>query len=228
MQIIKGHWQLILITVAVFALWRTPAVLPLKILIVFFHEIAHGLAALVTGGSIDSINLHANQGGVTLTRGGNVLAIVSAGYLGSLLIGIFLFVAAVRSRLDRGVMAALGGVLLAITGLYARDSFVVLFGLGTGVAMMLAAWKLPAVVNDLGLRVIGLTSMIYVPYDIVSDTLLRPDRQSDAYNLAQLTFGSGKMWGVIWLLFSLLVIGACLRFGLGRRSNFTRPEHGQP
>ena len=220
MQTIKGHWQLILITVLVFALWRTPVVLPLKILVVFFHEIAHGLAAVVTGGSIDSINLHANQGGVTLTRGGNILAIVSAGYLGSLLIGVVLFVLAVRSRWDRAMMAALGVLLLAITGLYARDSFVVLFGLGTGVAMVLSAWKLPAVVNDLGLRVIGLASMIYVPYDIVSDTLLRSDSRSDAAQLARLTFGSGQMWGIIWLLLALAVIGACLRFGLGRGSNF--------
>ncbi len=219
MQTIKDHWQLILITVVVFALWRTPVVLPLKILIVFFHEIAHGLAAVFTGGSIDSINLHANQGGVTLTRGGNVLVIVSAGYLGSLLIGVVLFVLAVRSGWDRAMMAVLGGVLLAITGLYARDGFVVLFGLGTGAAMVLAAWKLPAVVNDLGLRVIGLASMIYVPYDIVSDTLLRSDSASDAAHLARLTFGSGQMWGVTWLLVALVVIGACLRFGLGQGSN---------
>lgn len=224
MQTIKSHWQLILITVVVFALWRTPVVLPLKILIVFFHEIAHGLAAVLTGGSIDSINLHANQGGVTMTRGGNLLAITSAGYLGSLLIGVLLFVVAVRSRWDRAMMAALGGMLLGITVLYMRDGFAVLFGLGAGSAMVLSAWKLPEMINDLVLRVIGLASMIYVPYDIVSDTLLRADRQSDAYNLAQLTFGSGKMWGVIWLIVSLLVIAASLRFGLGRGSNFAPPE----
>jgi len=228
MQAIKGHWQLILITVAVFALWNTPVVVPVKILIVFFHEIAHGLAAVFTGGWIESINLNANQGGVTLTRGGNLLVIVSAGYLGSLLIGVVLFVVAVRSRWDRAMMMALGVLLLAITGLYAHEGFVFLFGAGTGVAMLLVAWKLPAVVNDLALRVIGLASMIYVPYDIVSDTLLRVDPASDAANLARLTFGTGRMWGGVWLLVALLVIGACLRFGLGRGSNFARPELEQP
>ncbi len=225
MQTLKNHCQLVLMTVLVFALWRTPVVLPLKILIVFFHEIAHGLAAVFTGGQIESINLQANQGGLTMTRGGSPVVITSAGYLGSLLIGVVLFVGAVRSRFDRAMMAALGILLLGITLLYTRETYGVVFGAIAGAVMVLSAWKLPELVNDLALRVIGLASMIYVPYDIVSDTLLRADRQSDAYHLAQLTFGSGKMWGGIWLVVSLLVIAACLRFGLGRGSNFTpRPK----
>ncbi|MFT6271318.1 MAG: hypothetical protein ACJA0F_000150, partial [Dinoroseobacter sp.] len=44
MKTLKGHWQLILITIAVFALWSTPLALPLKILVVFLHELSHGLA----------------------------------------------------------------------------------------------------------------------------------------------------------------------------------------
>ena len=59
MKFLKGHWQLILITVIVFMLWGTPVVYPLKILVVFMHELSHGLAAVFTGGSIEAISLSA-------------------------------------------------------------------------------------------------------------------------------------------------------------------------
>ncbi|MFT6786226.1 MAG: hypothetical protein ACJATG_002234, partial [Dinoroseobacter sp.] len=81
MKTLKGHWQLILITIAVFALWSTPLALPLKILVVFLHELSHGLAAVLTGGSIEAISLSAQQGGHAITRGGNGFIILSAGYL---------------------------------------------------------------------------------------------------------------------------------------------------
>ena len=42
---LRGHWQLLALTALVIALWDTPAILPLKILVVFLHELSHGLAA---------------------------------------------------------------------------------------------------------------------------------------------------------------------------------------
>ncbi len=223
MKPLLGHWQLIVITALVFALWGTPVVTPLKILIVFFHEVSHAMAALFTGGSVERIVLFTNQGGFAETRGGSVAMIYTAGYLGSLMIGVLLFVLAVRTDKDRIIMGALGVGLMVITALYTRNSFGLGFGLAVGGLMILLAYKFSSAVSDLTLRVIGLSSMIYAPYDIVSDTLLRVEgsmgQYSDAYQFASVTFGSGKMWGVIWLLVSLLVIGVCLRFGLGERSN---------
>ena len=222
-QTVKNHWQMILISGIVFALWGSPVVTPLRILIVFFHEISHALAAIFTGGSVERIALYSNEGGLTITRGGSRFIISSAGYLGSLLIGVALFLIAVNSARDRIAMAVLGALLIGITALYTRDRFGIVFGLAMGGLMLVMARKVSIVVNDLMLRVIGLSSMIYVPYDIVSDTLLRPEgamgQYSDAYALASITFGSGKMWGLIWLGISLFVIALCLRFGLGERSN---------
>ena len=63
----------------VFALWQTPVALPLKLLVVLFHELAHGLAALATGGSIESLTVTADQGGLAVTRGGSRFAILTRG-----------------------------------------------------------------------------------------------------------------------------------------------------
>lgn len=219
MQFLKGHWQLLVLTAAVFALWQTPVVAPLKILIVFFHEVSHAIATVLTGGDVVSLSVSADQGGLVMSRGGNRFISLTAGYLGSLLIGMALLLAATRTKADRTVMAICGIVTLVIAGLYVRDLFALSFTIGTGIVMLLMARYLGHHANDLILRVIGLTSVIYVPYDIFSDTIARSNLRSDARMLAEQFGGTTMMWGGLWLVVSFVVIGWCLRYGLGRSSN---------
>lgn len=219
MRVLQGHWQLLLLTTFVFALWQTPAVVPLKILIVFFHEASHAIATFVTGGEVVSLSVSPNQGGLVVSRGGSRFWTLTAGYLGSLLIGVSLLIGATRSRADRKIMAVCGVMMLVIAGLYVREIFALAFVIGTGIAMLLSARFLGHNVNDLMLRVIGLTSMIYVPYDIFSDTIARSHLPSDARMLAQEFGGTPQVWGVLWIAISLIVIGFCMRSVLGRSSN---------
>jgi hypothetical protein len=69
--------------------------------------------------------------------------------------------------------------------------------------------------------VIGLTSLIYVPYDIFDDTIARSTLRSDAYMLAEAFGGTAMIWGAIWLVLSGIVIAWCLRRILGTSSNIT-------
>ena len=57
MTYLKSHWQLLAIIAVVFALWQTPVVVPLKILVVFLHELSHAVAAWLTGGSVEQISI---------------------------------------------------------------------------------------------------------------------------------------------------------------------------
>jgi len=214
----RQHWQFIAMVAAVFLLWNTPLMIPLKILTVFFHELSHALAALLTGGSVESISISPRQGGLTTTRGGSLFWITSAGYIGSLLFGVALFVLALKSRADKLVMAALGGLLLLVAALYMRTVFALGFTVVSGVAMIITAKYLPQQASDATLRVIGLTSMVYVPFDILSDTILRAGLRSDAYNMAQQFGGATAMWGGLWLLLSVAVIWITLKKGLKGQS----------
>jgi len=219
MRWLRGHWQLLALTAVVFALWQTPVVVPLKILIVFMHEVSHALAALATGGSVESITVSTAQGGLTVTRGGNLFLILSAGYLGSLALGVLILLIALRTRWDRALMGALGLAMLLITALYIREGFAFLFGFGGAAVMMAIAWFLPRDINDMALRLIGLASLIYVPWDIFNDTIQRASERSDAYMLAEEFGGATILWGGLWLVVAALVIAAALRWGLGARSN---------
>jgi len=219
MSLLRSHWQLLAITAAVFALWHTPVVVPIKILVVFLHEMSHAAAAWLTGGSVEQISVSPRQGGFAITRGGNRFAILSAGYLGSLLMGVALLLAALRGTADRAIIALLGASLLLVTALYVRDLFAAAFCGVAGVLLLLMARHLGHRVNDLMLRVIGLTSVIYVPYDIFDDTIARAGLPSDARMLAQEFGGTPVIWGALWLVISLAVIFACARRILGTDSN---------
>jgi len=219
MSYLKSHWQLLALTAVIFALWQTPVVTPLKILVVFLHELSHALAAWLTGGTVTQISLSPQQGGFAITRGGNVFVILSAGYLGSLLLGVALLMTALRSQMDRTVIAGLGIVMALVTVFYVRDLFAAAFCTIGAAALIAMARFLGHAANDMTLRVIGLSSMIYVPYDIYDDTIARRGVQSDAQMLADNFGGTAAIWGGLWLLVSLAVIIWCVRRVLGSTSN---------
>ena len=62
--IFKRYIALLLIFVGIGFLWNTVFVYPLKIFVVFMHEVSHGLAAIATGGRIVEIQINPQQGGV--------------------------------------------------------------------------------------------------------------------------------------------------------------------
>jgi len=216
---ISGHWQLIAMTAIVFALWQYSIVIPLKIFVVFLHEFSHALATWLTGGKVLELSVSAQQGGFVTSQGGNGFIIASSGYLGSLLLGSFLFILALRSKLDRYVIGLLGATMIILTALYIREPFAIGYCLGAGAVLMISARYFAASINDLILRLMGLISMIYVPYDIFSDTLSRSYLMSDARILAQNYGGSTMMWGIIWLGLSLGILLFCLKVSLKRPSN---------
>ncbi|QEP43631.1 M50 family peptidase [Ectothiorhodospiraceae bacterium BW-2] len=200
-----------LLVVSVVLLWQSPVIYPLKLLVIFFHEMSHALMALVTGGRVYSMEVNRLQGGLVQSSGGSRFLILTAGYLGSLFWGALIYLLALHSSRDRWIAALLGVVLLTITLLFVRNGFGVVFGLLSGVALLLLARFGQPWLNDLVLRLIGITSLLYVPLDIISDTLLRSHLLSDARMLAEEFGGSTILWGILWLVISLIVIYWVLR-----------------
>ncbi|ATG42541.1 Peptidase M50B-like protein [Phaeobacter piscinae] len=224
-RVITGHWQLICLSLVIVLLWSTPAVLPLRILTVFLHETSHAIVTLATGGEVLNLTIDPYEGGSVTARGGNRLLMLSAGYTGSLLIGAALLVIALRTDWDREILALFGALTLLVAAIYVRDLFALVFTLTTGVLMLATARYLSLAVNDLILRIIGISSMIYAPLDIWDDTLARSYLRSDARMMAEEIGGTTVIWGGLWLVISLTVIGVTLRYGLGRSSNISLPRN---
>jgi hypothetical protein len=197
---------------ALWLLWDTPVVYPLKIFVVLLHEVSHALAAVITGGALERIVLDPNQGGATYTLGGSRFMTLSAGYLGSLAWGGLMTEAARARRIPAlWVNGLIGGLVVALTVLFVRSAFGVVFGVAFGLALMAVAGKLSATLNRGLLLTLGLTSSLYAILDIKSDILDRPHLQSDAYMLAELTGIPTLAWGGLWIVMALGVTALLFR-----------------
>jgi hypothetical protein len=184
---------------AIWLLWPTPVIYPLKLFVVLLHEIGHGLAAIATGGAIDRIAITPDQGGVCYCIGGNALVTLSAGYLGSLAFGIGMLEAArVGPRSSRAALAVLGVLVLGVAALYLRSAFSIAVAGVAGALLLLAAARLGHGGRTLVLTFLGLTSALYALLDIRSDILSRPHLDSDAAMLADLTGVPTLAWGLAW------------------------------
>ncbi|MDA0329236.1 MAG: M50 family metallopeptidase [Gemmatimonadetes bacterium] len=194
---------------ALWLLWDTPAVYPLKIFVVLLHEVSHAIAVVISGGTVDRITLDPYQGGATYFSSGNALLALSAGYLGSLAWGGLMFSAS-RARWVRPdwVNGLIGVTVILLTVFVIRSAFGFVFGVVFGLTMIVASRKIGATMNRRLLLTLGLTSALYAILDIKSDVLDRPELHSDAYMLAEVTgIGTATVWGIVWISIALVFTG---------------------
>lgn len=201
---------------AVWLLWWSPIIYPLKLFVVLMHEASHAAMAVATGGQIHRIVVTPDQGGVCYCPGGNAFLTLSAGYLGSLLWGALILVLARAQRpLPRDSTTLVGVSVLILTALYVRNGFGIVFGALFG-ATLIALRSAGRTVHVLVLTAIGLTSCLYALLDIKSDVLDRPHLESDAHMLAQLTGVPTVFWGLLWIGLGVAVGAWLFRRALAR------------
>lgn len=198
--------------VGVFFLWDTVVVYPVKVFVVFFHEISHGLASVLTGGHISNIQVRSDLSGVTYTGGGSSFLTLSAGYVGSMVWGSAILIAASRLRNARLLMWALGLIMLFVTLRFVPitlNLFGFIFGLLSGAALIGVAIKASESVNDFILKFLGFTSCLYVVLDIKGDLLTQHPfvSETDAGMLAEMTGIPALFWGSLWFVIALAVLG---------------------
>jgi hypothetical protein len=198
--------------VGLWLLWDTPLVYPLKIFVVLLHEISHAAVAVATGGTVERIVLNPYQGGACYCPGGNALLTLSAGYLGSLAWGGLMFSAA-QTRWVRTdwVNGLIGALVIVLTLFFVRSGFGLVFGILFGLTMVWASREIGESMNRRLLLTLGLTSALYAILDIKSDVLDRPELESDAHMLAEITGIGTVTWGVIWIAIAIAFSAWLLR-----------------
>lgn len=217
-SILSHSILLVVVLGALFFLWNTKFIYPLKILTVFFHESSHAIMTVVTGGEVVELEVNQFQGGHVISRGGNRFLTLSAGYLGSLLWGALIYLIAAKTRKDKQAMSLLGSIMIVIALLIIRNTFGFLFTVGTGLVLIVLGIRAPEKINDVILRVIGLSSMVYVPLDIFSDTISRSHLMSDARMLAREFGGFTMMWGGVWIALSLVIFWFTIKWSVSSSS----------
>lgn len=213
-------WLLAVLAVAVVVAWPTPLLYPLKVFTVLLHELGHGAAAVLTGGSLERIELSADLGGACWSRGGFRPLVLAAGYLGSMFFGGLILLASARVRRDELLAGVLGAAVVVVTLVFVRTLFGLAFGVGFGLALLAAARWLPPAANDLLLKLLGVTSMLYAVIDIKEDLITRTVPGSDAWAMSRELFLPPVFWGVLWMALALAsavgLVRAAVRLERGR------------
>ncbi|XP_034923917.1 uncharacterized protein [Populus alba] len=202
-----------LVTIAIFsvvilALWRTFIMTPFKLITVFLHEASHAIACKLTCGQVEGIQVHANEGGVTQTRGGVYWLILPAGYLGSSFWGMALVLASTNLITARIAAGCLAVALLIV--LFIAQNWT-LRGLCIGFIIFLAVvWVLEEKTTVRILRYV----ILFI--DIYDDLISRRVHSSDAEKFAEICPCpcTGVGWGVIWGIISFSFLSASIYLGL--------------
>lgn len=214
----------VVLTCLVFYLWSSPLVQPIKLMVVLFHELSHGMMALFTGGKIISILITADEGGACETEGGSEALIVTAGYLGSMFVGgMILYLSRARHFVPL-VFGLLTLILVAAITTVIRDSYSRTFASGLAVAFVLCGFLAPSTIGILLLRAIGTFTCLYSIFDIYWDVLADQGaafNQNDAMAFSQLTGAEPQVVGAAWLV-------ACLVFFLVVLKNVLQSEDELP
>ncbi|ORX81089.1 hypothetical protein BCR32DRAFT_220485 [Anaeromyces robustus] len=203
---------LIIYTILICILWNVKSVSwilwPFKIMTVTLHELSHALMAICTHASVKKIIVNPNQGGKTVYAGGNPYLIIPAGYIGSSLFGsllIFCGFSVYTSKIATLVILLCMGCTL----FYSNGIFTFIFTSGVLISVILLIYTKKSKAIQYFVLFLGIMSGLYSLWDMVEDLIKRHVESSDASRFAKLKgmdWLSPKIWGLLWLLFSLLSV----------------------
>ncbi|MBS1794538.1 MAG: M50 family metallopeptidase [Acidobacteria bacterium] len=230
---------LLIATVITIALWFIPylgiVTYPLRLFVTFIHEGSHVLAALLTGGSVQSLTISWDGSGVVYSAPSGLVGALltsSAGYLGSTAFGVLLLLLMRKSVSPRKIlfgsaafialMTVLFGILSPLWNIFSLQvgflniAFTIaagavltagLFALGKYASVRTANFAVAFLAIQCLLNAISdLKTVLYI-----NSPLSGMDLQNDAGNMANATGIPAFVWVLIWIGISILMISIGLR-----------------
>jgi len=200
----RQKYQFWLYLFTAFLILQLPIIsVPFKWLESYFHEISHGISALVTGGTIVQIQLFPNGAGLCTTRGGLSFVISFMGYAGAIFWGTLIYaIASVHQRIAQVFSGLVICLLILSLVFWVRDilSFIIVTVL---LVIFVAQFKLPkSNYLQMALKLTGilvLVNSLYSPWYLIDGRSL-----GDGAALAELTMIPEFIWVLIWSLLGLL------------------------
>lgn len=230
---------LLLATIITIALYFIPylgiVTYPVRLFVTFIHEGSHVLAALLTGGAVQSLTIAPDGSGVVYSVPGNwfgALLTSSAGYLGSMFFGVLLLFLIRKAVSAKKILFGSAIFIAAMTLFFSVLSPILnIFSLQVGVMSIgftiIAGAALAGGLFALGKYASERTANFAVAFlavqcllNAVMDlgNLLRinapfsgADIPNDAKNMEMATNIPGFLWVLIWIGISLLMISIGLR-----------------
>ncbi len=169
------RWLVIAVLLTIFLSFLPFAqiiIYPFLIFSTFIHETSHGLAAVLTGGEVESLIVRMNGSGTTYTRGGMRFLVSSAGYLGTTLFGALLLLLSRNEKHVRPTLIGCALLVLIVTTVFVGHtnnllviamiaSISVLVGLSLRPGTGMQTNKMPLIAVALGILLLLATYLIW-------------------------------------------------------------------
>ena len=191
-------YQFWLFLLAAVVLRQIPFIsIPFNWLETYFHEISHGIAALLSGGRIIKIELFANGAGLCTTQGGNRFFVSFSGYAGAIVWGTMIYISAKSHQRIAQILSTFIIILLFITlALWARDLLTIFICIVLLALFLLSLKTKNLKTLQLLLQLFGmvvLLNSIYSPFYLLDGRAI-----GDGASLANLTLLPEFVWVIIW------------------------------
>lgn len=197
---------------------------PFRLLLTMVHELGHGLAALLTGGSFIRFVVFPNGAGLAYTSGGWSFVVIPAGYVGLALFGAGLILLGRSHRWSRTALAIIGGGMMVLaaryglpsvfsgqflSGLLTTVSGLIFGGLFLWVALKAAPGWIVYLLHLVAIQA-GLTAFSDLLALIGLSARYFNAPANDAQSMAELTFIPAVVWALLWAGLALLLIGGAI------------------
>lgn len=234
----SNAWAFWLITILSLFLYNAPIVglllSPISTFATMVHEMSHAIVCLLTGGTVSGMTIVSDgsgHGGLTFCRGGWPFLYTQAGYLGAAVFGCLLIFLGQFQKISKGILMAIGGTIglasIFLVGLNVLNTgwqgfFSLIAGLSMSGFLIFAGMKWRAHYANLLLLFLAVqtalnsvTSIIFLAQ--VSLGMTPFDSFSDASSMEKMTGLPAGFWSIMWVLASVLMLGATLYFTYGRK-----------
>jgi hypothetical protein len=200
----KHHFFILLVSAIIIK--QLPLIsIPFNWLESYFHEISHGIAAIITGGSVLRIQLFANGAGLCTTQGGMSFVISFAGYAGATLWGWGIYKLASAHQKAAQVFSIIIFLLLVSSIVFWGRDLLTWFILGVLAALFLLTIKLQKL--HYLQRLMQLFGLLILLNSLSSPSYLLDGRHlGDGAALASMTFVPEFIWVMIWFSIALFAL----------------------
>uniref|UniRef100_A0A7S2ES01 Uncharacterized protein n=1 Tax=Trieres chinensis TaxID=1514140 RepID=A0A7S2ES01_TRICV len=197
---------------------------PFMLFSTWVHELCHGLAAILVGGSVTKIYVYKDGSGLAYTRmsTGNLYTmkrafVAGAGYSGTALVGGVLLLFRRTRRGPRRGVAGFGLAMLITCALWVRNPFAIVVLSVFGFVLGLCSWFLPA--NRVGelysflaatccLNAVDSIWGLFHDADFVNGE----DVSTDAETVSDVLFWPYWFWAGLWFVFAVAMLFVGLLF----------------
>jgi hypothetical protein len=181
------------------------ALYPVTLFVTFLHEFGHALGGIFSGGAVEGMKINLDGSGYTITRGGNQGLILMGGYLGSALLGNWLFYIGARKKSQTQVALMCLSVCMAMAAVLWYQSItstaiLLVFSITLFLIAKNTQWD-----QDV-LMFLGLAAVLY----IIEDFNVGPQSDLAMYEKVVGIFPS-QIWMYIWLGIAGLLFYANIR-----------------